>query len=292
MVKISFTKEQAKEEIRKLVEKCRELVVAEDFQKLTEEETKKDFILPLFHVLNWNTQNSKEVSAEETISKKRVDYGFRIDGIPKFFLETKSLRENLEVEHAEQAINYSWLKSTTWAVLTNFLELKVYNAEWKAKSSIDKMFFELKWSEFLEKFDKLWLLSKDSFIQNELDEKAEEWGKKQKKTPVTPVMKQLFNDLMIWRQRLRNNIVKYKANMEALKTEEALDESIQRILDRLIFIRVCEDRRIEPVELLSRLREWKDNRKGKMFIQLLNEVFREFDENYNSKLFSNISLKS
>jgi type I restriction-modification system DNA methylase subunit/predicted type IV restriction endonuclease len=281
-----FSKEQTKEEVRKLVEKYKELVETGDPQKLTEEETKKDFILPLFHVLNWDTQNSKEVSAEETISKKRVDYGFRIDGIPKFFLETKSLREKLETEYAEQAINYSWLKSTTWAVLTNFVELKVYNAEWKAKSSIDKIFFELKWTEFIEKFDKLWLLSKDSFLQNELDKTAEEWGKKQKKTPVTPVMKQLFNDLMIWRQRLTRNISGYKTNMEILKTEETLDECIQRILDRLIFIRVCEDREIEPRTLLSKLREWKGGRKGKLFIQLLNDVFREFDKNYNSKLFS------
>jgi len=283
---MSFTKEQAKEEVKKLVERYKELVETGDPQKLTEEETKKDFILPLFHVLNWDTQNSREVSAEETISKKRVDYGFRINGIPKFFLEAKSLREKLETEYAEQAINYSWLKSTTWAVLTNFVELKVYNAEWKARSSIDKIFFELKWTEFIEKFDKLWLLSKDSFLQNELDRIAEEWGKKQKKTPVAPVMKQLFNDLMVWRQRLTKNISRYKTNMETLKTEEALDESVQRILDRLIFIRVCEDREIEPRTLLSKLREWKGGRKGKLFIQLLNDVFREFDKNYNSKLFS------
>ena len=38
--------------------------------------TKKDFILPLFKALGWDTENSKEVSAEEAIKNKRVDYGY------------------------------------------------------------------------------------------------------------------------------------------------------------------------------------------------------------------------
>ena len=53
--------------------------------KYNEEMTKKDFILPLFDALGWNTVDSREVSAEERVSKQRVDYGFRINGIPKFF---------------------------------------------------------------------------------------------------------------------------------------------------------------------------------------------------------------
>lgn len=43
--------------------------------ELDEEETKRDFVLPLFRALNWNVEDSREVSAEENISKKRVDYG-------------------------------------------------------------------------------------------------------------------------------------------------------------------------------------------------------------------------
>ena len=37
-------------------------------------------------------KSNDSVSAEETISKKRVDYGFRISGIPKFFVEAKSIK--------------------------------------------------------------------------------------------------------------------------------------------------------------------------------------------------------
>lgn len=52
---------------------------------LKEEGTKTDLILPLFRALGWDTEDSNEVSKEEKISKNRVDYGFRINGIPKFF---------------------------------------------------------------------------------------------------------------------------------------------------------------------------------------------------------------
>ena len=60
-----------------------------------EQETKKDFIEPLFRALGWHTDDSSEVTAEENISKKRVDYGFKLNGIPKFYLEAKSLKEDL-----------------------------------------------------------------------------------------------------------------------------------------------------------------------------------------------------
>ncbi len=82
-------KEHVKIEITKLIDKYNR----EKDKKYNEEATKNDFILPLFRILGWNVEDSNEVSKEENISGKRVDYGFRIDGIPKFFLEAKSLDE-------------------------------------------------------------------------------------------------------------------------------------------------------------------------------------------------------
>src|SRR2546426_11473950 len=94
--------EEARKLIQQKVEQFRSL--GSDGEQLTEEETKKDYILPLFSALNWRTDNSKEVSAEENISKKRVDYGFRIAGIPKFFLEAKQVSRKLNIDDAKQAM--------------------------------------------------------------------------------------------------------------------------------------------------------------------------------------------
>lgn len=278
-----LNREQSRIEIERLVSKY--LSLGATASNLTEEETKKDFILPLFRALNWNTEDSREVSAEEKISKGRVDYGFRIDGIPKLYVEAKAIGIPLTEKFAEQSVNYSWLKSTTWAVLSNFVQLDVYNAEWKSRDVFQKRFFTLRFDELASDFDRLWLLSRDSFASDELDRKAEEWGKKQKRIPVTPVTDQLFSDLIDWRQRLTKDIVANKSNARVVKTDEELDECVQRILDRMIFIRVCEDRELEPNSLQSRLREWKGSR-TKSFYKLLVDVFHEYDTNYNSKLFS------
>ena len=226
------------------------------------------------------------MSAEETIAKKRVDYGFRIDGIPKFFLEAKALTEELDVEYAKQAINYSWLKSTTWAVLSNFREIRVYNAEWKSRSTADKLYIQLRHDEFIQRFDELWLLSKDSFSTDEIDKRAVTWGHEKKKVAVTPVTDQLFDDLVKWRQRLTKTISNNRNNMKLLKDPENLDESVQRILDRLIFIRVAEDKGLEPKTLRAQWRDWKLTRRGRPFYQLLAELFSQFNSNYDSNLFA------
>src|SRR3972149_9361838 len=127
--------DRVKEKITSLLEKYAEVVKEGRLSKYNEEMTKKDFILPLFEALGWKTSDSEEVSAEEKISKMRVDYGFRINGIPKFFLEAKSFREDLDNrKFVEQAISYSWHKGCTWAILTNFEGLRIFNAEVKTEN--------------------------------------------------------------------------------------------------------------------------------------------------------------
>src|SRR4030067_2570575 len=152
-------KESAKTAIETLVTKYNRVVSEGRDGKYKEEETKKDFIIPLFRALGWDVENSTEVTAEEKISKKRVDYGFRINGIPKFFLEAKSLREDLDNrKYIDQAINYSYLKDCTWAVLTNFESVSVFNAELKTDHPWQSRFKFMHCREFLERFDELWML--------------------------------------------------------------------------------------------------------------------------------------
>jgi type I restriction-modification system DNA methylase subunit len=58
-----------------------------------------------------------------------------------------------------------------------------------------------------------------------------------------------------------------------------LDESIQRILDRLIFIRNCEDRGLEEKKL------WEARNETKVW-KKLKEVFAYYDKHYDSKIFT------
>jgi predicted type IV restriction endonuclease len=97
-----------------------------------EEATKKDFILPLFRALGWRVEDSREVSAEERILRGRADYGFKIGGVTKFYVEAKTLSKNLmERENLQQVIDYSYAKGVPWAVLTNFAQTAVLYSEAK-----------------------------------------------------------------------------------------------------------------------------------------------------------------
>nr|MDO8098853.1 hypothetical protein [Candidatus Njordarchaeota archaeon] len=79
-------KEKMLRQIKELLEKCVKLIDEGKLTKYKEESTKQDFIVPLFHRPGWNMEESNEVSKEENVSKGRVDYGFKINGIPKFYL--------------------------------------------------------------------------------------------------------------------------------------------------------------------------------------------------------------
>ena len=274
-------KEQMKTEITKLIEKYNR----EKSKRYNEEATKNDFILPLFKILGWAVEDSNEVSKEENISGKRVDYGFRIDGIPKFFLEAKGLDEDLEgsrmvkgrqVTYAEQAINYAYYKGCNWAILTNFKGIIVYDA-WAKMSSQSSFRFAIWVDSLLNDFESVYLLSKEAFEQGLLDKK---YSTKSRKRPIS---EQLLLDFTNFRAILSKDV--YALNKGKNLTEEELDEAIQRLFDRLIFIRNCEDRELEPYDLLSALRQWKESRKGTL-VSKLRDLFTRFDETYNSKIFS------
>lgn len=244
--------------------------------------TVNEFIMPLFAALGWDVRNERtpdEVIPEETVSKGRVDWAFRLQSIPRFFLECKRPSVNLDDPGpAKQAINYSYNKSVTWAVLSNFESTRVYNAEWDAPNPNMVLFFEIKWDE-LDSDERLWWLSRERTEAGVLDAEAQKVGKVLRKTPVG---ERLFGDLLTFRGVLRTYLAAYN---EEVASEE-IDHAVQRLLDRLIFIRTAEDRHIEPYHLRPLLRRLEDsNKMGRLWPELL-AIFRDFDARYDSQLFA------
>ena len=274
------------ERIKELISKYEEIKKSGEIKRYNEESTKKDFILPLFEALGWNVYNrgkrNDSISAEETISKKRVDYGFRINGIPKFFLEAKSIKEeNIEdnSKYISQAIDYAYNKACSWAILTNFETIAVYNADWKESNYKNNIFFVLHPKDFLSD-SRFLLLSKKAFENDEIDKEALKNYKRPRKKRIDD---QLLFDIIHFREILSKNIL--KNNQDKHLTQEDIDESVQRILDRLIFIRNAEDRGLEENQLLSNVRQWSQKGKGNL-IKEISSVYKYYDNQYNSKLFT------
>jgi type I restriction-modification system DNA methylase subunit len=246
------------------------------YSRFREEETKKDFILPLFRALGWSVESS-EVSAEERILRGRADYGFKIGGVTKFYVEAKPLSTNIwERERLQQVIDYSYHKGVAWAVLTNFGRTLVLYADVKEANPFNTLFLDLTSDKYLAEFDQLRLLSRAAVENRELDSKAEQFGRKARKQPID---KQLLKDLNTFRLNLAKDI-RHLNGVRFARSDEALEETVQRILDRLIFIRVAEDRGLEDRQL-NLLSKGSSAAIGKR----LRELFHSYDENFDSKLF-------
>jgi len=279
-------KEQAKQRISDLVAKYNEIVSGKREKNYSEEDTIKDLILPLFEALGWDTYDKNEVSAQDHIKGSgRPDYNFRINGITQFYLEAKKLSVDLDdPDFAKQAIKYSWNKGVTYAILTNFRGIKVFNAQRIEKTSLmDKMVFEIPFDKYLDDLETLWLLSKESLKNKELDAFAEKHGKKERSVQVSTVIKKLNEDIQWCRERLTESF--RICNKEKNIPKDLLDEGVQKLLDRLIFLRVAEDREVEPNILKNLLREAK-NTPGHTPFEAMTAKFRELDIDYDSDLFT------
>ncbi len=276
-----MNREDARSEVKRLVEKYEFVKTSGSVSKYTEEETKKGFIEPLFRALGWAIDDRNEVSAEEHQSGGRVDYGFYLNGRLKFYLEAKPLRSDLHrEEYANQAVKYSWNKGATWAILTDFESLIVFNSQIIDRSLGDKLVFEIPYTQYVSRFEQLWLLSKEAFINNLLDKDAEEHGKKLQRVSVDT---SLYKHLTECRELLTMKLGEMNPQVDS----ESLDEGVQKLLDRLIFIRVAEDRGIEDQTLIPLIRQW-NNSKNSNEIPLYKSMstkFRELDKTYNSNLF-------
>ena len=270
---MSITREEDRQEIAKLVAKYQKLTPAA-IKKYTEADTRRVFIMPLFQALGWDVYSREEVAEEVKAVSGRVDYVFKLRGVSQFYLEAKALRAELtKPEYIKQAITYAYNKGITWAVLTDFEGLQVYNAQ------TGRLFINLAYDNYLKNFDDLWLLSRESLESNVLNEKAEKYGAL---PPKLGIEQRLYNQLRQWREELFTQLYHYNPNLSF----NQVDEVIQRLFNRLIFIRTCEDRRIEDKVLLGALREWRSSAGKGELVEVLRHIFREYDGYYDSDLFA------
>jgi len=266
----------AYDQIERLVQKFKALPTRTR-QQYNEAETRKSFILPLFRALEWNIDDAREVAAEEKISRGYVDFAFRLNGVRRFVLETKRIGEDLnKPEWAQQAIDYAYHKGVTWAVLSDFEALKIFNAEAREANPFQAQFRAIGVEEYLPRLDELWWLSRPAMLDGALDREAE---KVFKKMPRTPIAQALFDNLLEGRKQLYKMLRLY--NRDKLWTPKQIDDAVQRLLDRLIFTRTAEDRLMEDEKLIALVREKRHDE----LLPALKNRFRALDAVYNSQLF-------
>ncbi len=272
---------QAKENLTRLVSKFEQELTAGKIKDYNEEATKTAFIQPLLKdVLGWDVTNRDEVSPEEKTSRGRVDYGLKVEGKIKVFVEAKPPRADLN-KHIEQAVRYGYnRKGVPFVLLTDFEGLKLFDVTVKPDSRNPRkgLKIDLSWNDYLKEFDKLWLLSKESAVKGELDKLLLVKPKDR-----LPVDKAILDDLRRWRESLAKDI--YKNNRQTITDASLLKEITQRILDRIIFIRFCEDRSLVHRRPLKELFEERTETVGLNTMVFLREEFKHYNIIFDSDLF-------
>jgi len=274
--------ETATEKIRELVDRYNQLVKEGKTRKFSEADVGSKFILPFIEALGWDIKNIDEVREQRRTLTGPADYSLNVKGLPKLVVEIKRFDESLdtvrtirgrEESYAEQAIRYAWHMKADWVVLSNFAETRLYYSH--VIKPRDGIVFEFKYYEYLEKIEKLWILSKESVASGILDTY-------EKRRMRSEIDEQILGDLFACRKILVDSTSK---NNPQLGKEE-IRESVQKILDRILVIRVTEDRGIIGSDSLwKELDSWKTRGLPTPFMRSLKSLFRDFDDVYNSKLF-------
>ena len=284
---MSSTKEQARKNLTVLVAKFKSEFESGKTQNYNEEATKTAFIQPLLKdVLGWDVNNNDEVSPEERVSRDRVDYGLKINGKTVMFVEAKPVKADLD-RHIEQAIKYGFnRRDVPFVMLTDFEGIMLFDTTIKPnfKNLKKGMKLDIPWKEYLSSFDELWILSKESVLAGKLDELI----KVKPKDRIT-IDKAILEDLEGWREKLAKDI--YKNNHALFNSGDSdkdgtyLKEITQKILDRIIFMRFCEDRNLSNRPTLKSIFADRNEAVGTKAMSFVDEEFKHYNYIFNSDLF-------
>lgn len=282
--------EECKEQLKVLVDAFSKGNAEYTNSKYSEAQLRVDFLNPLIKCFGWDVDNeakktqlyreviqeeSIDVEEENKITKKNPDYTLKQFGERSLFVEAKkaSIAITKEKAPAFQTRRYGWSANLPFSVLTNFNHLVIYDCTTKpglndnASCNRYKVF---QFTDFLDQIDELYsLLSFDAVKAGSLKsiQTAELKGEESFDA-------HFLNQIENWRQVLAENVVANNANL----TQEDINFLIQRLINKIIFLRICEDREIEKYETLKNISDYDE----------LKALFIYSDAKYNSGLFSYI----
>lgn len=283
-----LTQEKAKQNLSSLLAKFERELAAHKIREYNEEAAKTAFIQPfLKDVLGWDVNDRDEVSPEEKISRGRVDYGLKVEGKTKIFVEAKPPRAELS-RHIDQAVRYGYnRKGVPFVLLTDFEGIKLFDVTVKpdVRNPLKGLKLDLERFQYLDNFDELWQLSKESVVSGKLDELQRVRPKER-----LPVDKAILEDLKRWREILAKDIFKNNPELfhsgEPDKDANYLKEITQKILDRTIFMRSCEDRALYHGRSLKEIFEERTDTVGTGTMVFLKKEFENYNIFFDSDLFS------
>jgi type I restriction-modification system DNA methylase subunit len=258
-----------------------------------EAQLRSEFIDPLFELLGWDIKNiqgkstyEREVILEESVkmdketNSKKPDYTFRLFSERKFFVEAKkpSIEIQKRIEDAKQLRKYGFTSRLKISILTNFEYFLIFDCSVivSENDSLEKALIKkYHYTEFIKKFYELnSLIGKTAVYSGEFDK---QWSDIETKLKTKSVDTLFLTQINRWRLMLGNEILKYEPKIKM----DFLNDIVQNYINRIIFLRVCEDRNLETYKSLLTFSNDAN-------FDALIKKFKSADKKYNSGLFDQI----
>ncbi len=247
------------------------------------------FIDPMFTLLGWDIYNRqgyaeayKDVVHEDSLkiggSTKAPDYSFRIGGARKFFVGAKKPSVNIKQDMAPafQLRRYAWSAKLPLSILTDFEEFAVYDCRVrpeKMDSPSTARTLYVTYDQYPDRWDEIVaIFSREAVLKGSFDRYAESARKKRGTAEVDAAF---LGEIEQWRALLARNLALRNPQL----SQRDLNFAVQKTIDRIVFLRICEDRGMETYGRLQVLPN------GPNIHPRLCELFHEADHRYNSGLF-------
>ena len=258
----------APQAILDLIQRFGDNLAAYKAGQYNETQVRHEFIDPFFEALGWDVNNKqgfaeayKDVIHEDTIKiggfSKAPDYSFRIGGTRKFFVEAKKPAVHIkeDVQPAFQLRRYAWSAKLPISILTDFEEFAVYDTRKKPiksdKASTARILY-LTFKDYPEKWDEIaGIFSREAILKGAFDR----FVVANKGKGTEEVDSEFLKEIEGWREVLARNLA-----LRNQLTAREINYAVQKIIDRIIFLRICEDRglNLRPITSpLQRANVWK-----------------------------------
>lgn len=264
-------------------------------KEFNEAQTRAQFIDPFLECLQWDVKNEqglrpdyRDVIPEDRIQvgerTKHPDYTLCCCGMRKIYVEAKQPSVDLkqDPEPALQVRRYAYSAKMPVAILTDFQEFAVYDTRIKpsAKDSAGTARIEyFTFDQYAEKFEELYRkFSYEAVSHGDFDTYFESAKDKKGTASVDNDILAMIED---WRTLLAEDIALHNTEID----EFNLTGSVQKIIDRILFLRICEDKEIESYDTLKNIAESKAG-----IYEKLKTLFDNADQKFNSGLFKKDSF--
>jgi len=266
---------------------------------LTSEETIRTWLNEMLGIFGWDVQDTSQILQEKMLTKAekeklqeidsthtQPDYTFKLGKEKLTFLDAKDINVDLitDKKAAFQIRAYGWSISAPCAFISNFEQFAIYDCGYQPEkgqaANIGRTIFSI--DEYIENFE---LLDNHLYKHNiyngqlaKIYSEAEVDGLKRISIDFS-----FANLLSAFRLNLAKNII--KNNYKAISNNNSLlSYIVQVIINRILFIRVCEARRLEEKHLLANFQKegfWEEFKKSS---------YLNFHYHYDGPLFERIDI--